>query len=218
MLHYTYRNRFLFLAACLATSLLVACAKPQKAPPLPEVSIGVAAFTQPMQTADLLAGFLPEDTPRVNDLTKTELDAIFSDVLLKKTSRRYVDVSRYALCRDAEPAVKSSTGRTAAMHYWTAVGRCMNVDFLLVPHIIEFRERDGGEAGVISPAKVLMDIFLIDTRNSVLIGRSHYDETQHALSENLLEAGKFVSRGGKWVTAGQLAREGMEKAVEELGL
>lgn len=198
---------------------LIACAKPQQGPPLPPVSIGVAGFTQPMDTADLLAGFLPEETPHVDPKVLPHLDDIFADVLRAKTKRSFTSVAAYQKCRNARPEVQpGQSARATALAHWVAVGRCMNVDYLLVPHIVEFRERDGGEMGVIKPAKVLMDVFLVDTKGSQLISRSHYDETQAALSDNLLDTGKFISRGGKWVTASALAKEGMEKAVKELGL
>ena len=79
-------------------------------------------------------------------------------------------------------------------------------------------ERDGGEAGVVKPAAIVMDMFLINVQSGTLLGRSHYDEIQAPLAANLLESGKFFSRGGKWVLATELAKEGMQKAVKELGL
>ncbi|GHV55345.1 hypothetical protein FACS1894206_09640 [Deltaproteobacteria bacterium] len=58
----------------------------------------------------------------------------------------------------------------------------------------------------------------MDIKNATLTSRSHFDETQAALADNLLDAGKFFARGGKWITATELAREGMVKAVKDLGL
>ncbi|MDL2280102.1 hypothetical protein LJC15_05540 [Desulfovibrio sp. OttesenSCG-928-G11] len=94
----------------------------------------------------------------------------------------------------------------------------MGVDLLIVPQIYEYRERDGGSFGVVTPARVVMDIFVLDARNESLISRSRFDETQSDLTSNLLEAGKFFKRKGQWITARDLAREGMVKAVKDLGL
>ena len=41
-----------------------------------------------------------------------------------------------------------------------------------------------------------------------------FDETQQALSENIFRFFTFLRRGGKWITAGELAREGVRKAVD----
>ncbi|MDL2209581.1 hypothetical protein LJC26_02115 [Desulfovibrio sp. OttesenSCG-928-O18] len=196
---------------------LSACATPRQGPALPQVTIGVAEFTQPQSTMDMLAGYMAENTPRVPMKTLSQLDEAFAEVRGKETNRSYAASKTYLECRDAK-APGQTSGRIAALKHWVAVGTCMKVDFLLVPQVMELREREGGEAGVTRPASVIMDIFLIDVKNSVLTSRSHYDETQTALSENLLETGKFFSRGAKWVTAVELAKEGMVKAIKDLGL
>ena len=48
--------------------------------------------------------------------------------------------------------------------------------------------------------------------------RSVYDEQQVGLADNLLNMGTFIKRRGQWVTAEQLAAEGMRKAVKDIGL
>ncbi len=197
---------------------LFACATPQQNAPLPEIKLGVASFMQPQSTADMLAGYMPEDTPKVPAKVLPQLDEVFAGVLQQKTQRPFTGIDAYQGCRDVKAPGQKGSGRVPALYHWAAVGECMKVDFLLVPHIIEFRERDGGEAGVITPAKIIMDIFLVDVRNKALTSRSHFDETQTALTDNLLDTGQFISRGGKWSTALALAREGMEKAVKDMGL
>lgn len=210
------------LTSCIALTVafaltLAGCTTPRQGPPLPEVNLGVAEFTQPHSTADMLAGYMAEDAPRVTQKELTELDAAFIRVLGKETKRAYASPETYLECKNATPDGQPS-GRVGAMKKWVAVGNCMKVDFLIVPQIYHLQEREGGEAGVTRPAGVIMDIFLIDVKNAVLTSRSHFDETQAALAENLLDTGKFFSRGGKWITAVQLASEGMAKAVKDLGL
>ena len=48
--------------------------------------------------------------------------------------------------------------------------------------------------------------------------RFHFDETQKALTDNLLDLNKFVQRKGEWVEADVLAKEGIEAGLRELGL
>ncbi len=43
-----------------------------------------------------------------------------------------------------------------------------------------------------------------------------FDETQQPLSENVLRFFTFMKRKASWITAGELAREGVVKAVEQL--
>lgn len=211
------RSRILVLFLVASALGLWSCATPKQGPALPQVSIGVVEFTQPQNTTDMLAGYMAENTPRVSPKSAIQLTETLADVLRTETKRTYVPAERYLECRDAK-APGQSGSRVAALKRWIAVGNCMEVDFLIVPQVMELHEREGGEAGVTRPAGVIMDIFLIDIKNAVLTSRSHFDETQHALTDNLLETGKFFSRGGKWITATELAREGMVKAVKDLGL
>ena len=208
----------LFVLLVLALSaVLFACAKPQQGPPLPEVNIGIAGFEQPKTPLDMLAGYAPENSPEIPRKVMTQLDETLINVLTLGTSRTYVTGERYLQCRNAK-APGQTRSRVAALHHWSAVGMCMKVDVLLVPHLFKFQEREGSEAGITRPAGVTMDIFLIDVKNKQLVSRSHFDETQQALADNLLNSGKFFSRGAKWLTGVQLAREGMGKAIKDLGL
>ena len=207
-----FRSRFAIVLLIVLAFSLWGCATPRQGPELPPSSIGVAAFTQPQSVLEMLAGNIPDDTPRIQPKKLTELDATLAEVLRTETKRQFAPMETFLGCRNAK-APGQTTGRASALRYWIAVGNCMKVDFLLVPHAIDFRERDGGEAGVIHPASVTMNFYLIDVRNSLVTTRSHFEETQIALSDNLLEANKFISRRGRWISALELAREGMVKAV-----
>ena len=60
---------------------------------------------------------------------------------------------------------------------------------------------------------------LIDARKpATLLHRAHFAEEQKSLVNDLTQIGSFFRRGGKWISALELAGEGMDKAVEELGL
>ena len=208
-----------FVLVAVAFCLIVsACASPRNTPSLPPVNLGVAWFTQPAQTAELLAGFLPANTDRVTSKNLLSLDMELADTLRAQTKREYSFSTEFSQCADVTVPGRTSSSRGAALHYWTAVGKCMKVDYLIVPQIILMKERDGSDIGAVSPSSVIMETFLIDVRENRLAGRSHFDETQAALSANLLDTDKFISRGGRWITALELAREGMNKAVVELGL
>ena len=207
---------------CLALVLslvfaLGACTQP-KQPPLPvgSLKLGVAPFTQPLETGDLFAGYMTDELPAIDQKIMGDLDIEFAEVLAQESSNSFVPVHSAAACH--RQMADLFAGKQAALRKWSALGRCMGVDLLVVPQVLEYRERDGGEYGVIKPAKVVMDTYVLDVNSESLLSRSRYDETQSSLSDNLLETGKFLKRGGKWVQASELAREGMEKAVRELGL
>jgi hypothetical protein len=208
------RGIALLLFLALTITGLSACPKKQRLPaPLPDVSIGYTNFTQPTSVAELMAGFLPERQELAGEEMMAELDRAFSEILRSGTSRFYTHAP--LLPRPASPV---RPGRATAIDYWISVGEAASVDYLIVPQIIHFHEREGSEIGVTRPAEILMDIFLVDVKNATLVARSNYEERQVGLMENLLTLPKFLGRGGVWVTAVDLAKEGMLKAVQEFGL
>ncbi|MDR1686504.1 MAG: hypothetical protein LBR82_08730 [Desulfovibrio sp.] len=202
---------------CLGLLFAAACAKPSQ-PPLPvgNLKLGLTGFTQPKMPSDMLAGYQVEDTPTVEAVDLHELDGILNSVLAKQSRHSFIGRESAERCRRSVHAESGSP--RAALRTWSAVGRCMGADLLVVPQIMEYRKRDGGPLGVVTPARVVSDIFIVDVRNETLISRSRFDETQSSLTGNLLDTDKFLKRGAHWITAAELAREGMEKAVKELGL
>lgn len=210
---------FLLCLCLLAAVALGGCTQP-KQPPMPvgNLKLGLAFFTQPADPNDMLAGYLVEDAPRVEDKVLNEMDALFASVLAEESKNSFRSRESALKCSKSVAPQGGRSNNIAALRTWSSIGRCMGVDLLVVPQLLEYREREGGDYGVVSPARVHMDIFVLDVRNETLISRSPFDETQSALTTNLLEADKFFKRRGKWITAHDLAREGMVKAVKDLGL
>lgn len=77
--------------------------------------------------------------------------------------------------------------------------------------VFRFQERQGGNFAVDKPASVGFHLHLIDQKRVVKV--FEFDETQQPLSDNILKFGTFLRRGAKWVTASQLAEEGIEKGI-----
>ena len=94
------------------------------------------------------------------------------------------------------------------------MGRCLPADFILVPQVLYWKDFGGGG----NPASVVLDLFLLDVKGERVVARYHFDETQKALTDNLLDLGKFVRRKGEWIEADALAKEGIEAGLSEMGL
>ncbi len=203
------------LLAC--TVMLGACATGQapKGQTLPLVSVGVASFTQPTGTLELLAGYIPENQGKADLKDLAALDVSFNN-LLTQTARTYNFINTTGI----NPNLKARNQQNDnALAYWVEVGKANKVDLLIVPMVINWHERQGGGAGATDSAEVIVDFFLIDTRGEGrLVNRSHFEEKQASLSDNLLDVGTFFSRGGKWLSANELSQEAMEKAIREFGL
>ena len=115
---------------------------------------------------------------------------------------------------DSTPGVNAS-GR---MRYWQNVGSCAGADYVVVPMLIDWHERDGSEMGATHPASVNLSLYLVDAHTGGVIKHFHFDETQHSLASNILDARKFVARNGRWLSALELAQEGLKQGITELGL
>lgn len=215
------RRKIGFAAIAMLTTmlfLLTACQKtPPAVPELPDLTIGIVAATQPMGTTDLLAGFIPDDRVLASSTALAEFNKALMDTLRKETQRVYTFIP---YVQGVDPSESRMAGRNGALTHWTRVGKEMKVDLLIVPQIIDWRERVGGEAGVSTSAAVSMDFYLIDVRGDegVLISRSHFWEKQIGLSDNLMNLDTFLKRGGKWLSTQELALEGVDKMIQEFGL
>lgn len=210
------RFRYLILAAA-ALAMLAGCQKKadQELLIAPELTVAVAPYTQPMQTTDLLSGFIPEGQKKIPAETLASLDDAFRSRLGSK-GRKYVMLRRSDIQGDM---ARDARGRRSALATWVERARAAGADMIIVPQAVELRELVGSKAGAVSSASVNEDFYLIDAREpAALLRRSHFAEEQKALSEDLTKIGTFFKRGGGWLTAGELAAEGMDKAVEAFGL
>lgn len=210
-------SRSLAMALCgLCLVVLAACrtSTPPAPLPLPDLSIGLAPFTQPVRATQLMAGFIPEVQGLATADERLTLDGMLED-RITATGRPFTMVSLSALSGDAQ----EPQGRRSALAMWVQLARDAGVDLLIVPQVIDWKQRNGGPAGVVSPAGVTVDFFLVDARGEgALLQRSHYAVVQTALSDNLLTMRSFFQRGGRWVTAEDLSGEGMDRAIREFGL
>lgn len=96
------------------------------------------------------------------------------------------------------------------------VGKNLNSDSVLIGKISTFMEREGGELGTSAPASVAFGVQLIDPRTGERFWEAYYAETQETLLQNVTKIGKFFKRKGRWVTANQLAKEGVIEVVDDL--
>ncbi len=95
-------------------------------------------------------------------------------------------------------------------------GLRLEADAVVVGNIYRFRERVGSDYGAERPASVAFTLAMVRVEDSSVIWSTVFDETQHSLMENLFNIGTFFKRGGKWLTAEQLARYGLQEIVDEL--
>ena len=96
------------------------------------------------------------------------------------------------------------------------VGETVYADAVMMSRLQRFRERVGDEWGAKSPASVAFILDLVDVRRGDIIWSARFDETQKSLSENPFSLGDIGARGVRWLSAEQLAQDGVRKAIGQL--
>jgi len=94
-----------------------------------------------------------------------------------------------------------------------STGGTNGVDAILLGYIFNFKERVGTSYSVESPASVSFSLFLVRVKDGQIVWRGIFEETQQALSENLLKIGAFIKRKARWITAREMAVDGLENLL-----
>lgn len=94
-------------------------------------------------------------------------------------------------------------------------GKALNLNFILIGFVFRFEERIGSRIGAEKPASVGFDVHLIRLRDDKVVWTGKFDETQKALSENLLKIGSFFRRKASWLTAEELSSVGMDEMLKK---
>ena len=218
------KNRFLWIL-CALLSLLVLTGgcnrKPASTADVPrslshQYKIAVAPFTQPRDISQLIMGQLPQPQALAARDVLIAQDRQLRDVLYTTTKRSYDFLPRTRPLPDLKRFHTSE--RPQALPLWVEDARKTSADILFIPQVLTWRDRQGSAAGVTEPAHVRLEFFLLNIKEGNIIGHSVYEVEQQGLTENLLNVGDFFKRQGKWVTAEELAREAMIKAVKDLNL
>lgn len=86
-------------------------------------------------------------------------------------------------------------------------------DAVLYGSVSRLREREGSEFGARNPASVSFKLAVYSSASAATVWRGQFDQTQEALSSNLLNWWQFWRGGPRWFTAAELARLGVEQLL-----
>ena len=82
------------------------------------------------------------------------------------------------------------------------------VDAILLGSVWRYVERSGQAAGTRRPASIGFEVVLYEAPSGQKLWSSIFDETQQALGENVLTAGRLPGGGLRWLTAEELLHWG----------
>ncbi len=103
-------------------------------------------------------------------------------------------------------------GRLAQMQ---TLGAKLKANAVLDVKVTRYQERDGGDLAVNAPASAAFEMVLTHTETGMVLWAASFDETQQAVSSNLLALGKAKNRGYKWITVEELIRQGLKERLAE---
>jgi len=89
----------------------------------------------------------------------------------------------------------------------------LNAKYFVLPGLYCWGERRGSDLSASKPAEVGFHLHFYESQTGKEIWAGNFYEQQQALSENILDLGEFVKRGGKWVTAEKLAKDGAARLI-----
>ena len=91
------------------------------------------------------------------------------------------------------------------------VGAELKADVIAVGYVYRYTERVGYDYSAERPASVAFEIRLLNVKDGSTIWRGVFDKTQKSLMENVFQASSFFKGGAKWLTASQLAKQGIDE-------
>lgn len=139
------------------------------------------------------------------------------EVLIRLAYTAMVALPHWQIISESEVKdVSESIPQSGSLARLRRIGELVYADAVLTGRVLRYRERVGGDIGVQSPASVAFTLELIDVQRGDVVWSSRFDETQKGLSENILGLGDIRERGLRWLTAEELAQDGVRKIINQL--
>lgn len=93
-------------------------------------------------------------------------------------------------------------------------GSELRADVIAVGYIYRYKERVGYAYSAEHPASVAFEIHLISVKDGSTLWRGIYDKTQKSLMEDVFQASSFFKGRGKWLTARELTKLGVDEVFK----
>jgi hypothetical protein len=98
--------------------------------------------------------------------------------------------------------------------FLTEAGKLAGADAVLTGYIYRYEMRTGTELAVKNPASVALSVHMLRVVDGFEIWTGYVDETQQTLAEDLFKASDFLRRKGRWISADEMADDGLTKIFE----
>lgn len=182
-------------------------------PPFSRVSVLQFKDT-PVQMAASLIPAKRADKSIIEPNASSVVRKIFAEKVKENPAYHLIDDKELAgLYRYADP---SGLPREDRARFFVALGKQLKSEALLIGYVHRYRERKGTSYAVVQPASVAFQIELVRAKDGITVWKGYFDKTQRSLMENLLELASFRMRRGRWVSARDLAEEGIVALLQKI--
>lgn len=96
------------------------------------------------------------------------------------------------------------------------IARELQADAALIGYLYRWKDREGSDYAIKSPASVFFDLRLVNADSGSILWEGRFNKTQRSLSDNLLDIKTFFKGKGKWMTAEGLAGLGLKDLADDL--
>jgi hypothetical protein len=93
------------------------------------------------------------------------------------------------------------------------IGKKFGVEGVVLGWVFRYEDRIGSAISVERPASVSFVIHVIGVKEGHILWSNPFQETQQALSKNVLKLASFLRRRGTWLKAKGLASLGMDEVL-----
>lgn len=145
----------------------------------------------------------PEEEASLHD-GKQVMDGLLKQVLTGKPGVRFVAQQSRA---------GKAGGGVSNLEAARKIAAQQGCNAILETTLSRYSERVGGDYGVKQPAAVTFAYKLYEVGDGRVLCHGRFDEKQQSVMENILVLSKAKSRGLTWLTAEELARDGLQEKL-----
>jgi hypothetical protein len=138
-------------------------------------------------------------------------DSITADVY-RQASGTWKLVSQNEVMQLVEQAPPGSNLDDTAVK----IGESTSADGVLYGSVERYVERVGAQYAADKPASVAFALKLVDMKSKQVVWSSRFSKTQQPLGNNFFNLPNFLENKGQWITASELANEGVAQAINDL--
>jgi hypothetical protein len=110
--------------------------------------------------------------------------------------------------------ISAESLKTPVLEIVKKTGEELDAGLLVVGYVFRYIERIGYDYSAEKAASVAFEINFINPKDGSIIWRGVFDKTQKSLMEDVLQIASFYKGHGKWLTARELTKQGMNEAFK----